>query len=155
MKILISSLGTRQKDSSFLHEMPWRKMASSTKYTSDRENSPDRSFDDQRDDTCLRLKSARSFIRPSTAGNIHGRIVKKCDPVDRYHMYREMWEAQPPPGEVRHSSLRWAVREQMLAEEPSQQPTRMEMSSDYRVPTQKTRHSLRWQMGTSFADSNR
>ncbi|CAI5452182.1 unnamed protein product [Caenorhabditis angaria] len=43
-----------------------------------------------------------------------GRAPLKCDPVTRFHLYKEEWARHPAPGELRRLSLRWKVREYML-----------------------------------------
>ena len=46
--------------------------------------------------------------------NPHTRNIRKCDPVSRYQQYSQCWNSQKAPGEKKHNSLRWHVREQML-----------------------------------------
>ena len=44
----------------------------------------------------------------------HLRNIKRTDVVSRHKQYRTSWSAQKAPGEDRHHSLRWNVREQCL-----------------------------------------
>ncbi|KRZ25017.1 putative complex I intermediate-associated protein 30, mitochondrial [Trichinella pseudospiralis] len=37
----------------------------------------------------------------------------KHDPVSRYNLYAEEWKKFPPPGEKKHLTLRWKIREKM------------------------------------------
>jgi len=55
----------------------------------------------------------KSFIRPSTT-HPHLRGIKKCDPVARYHEFRQIWDSHKPPGEKSRNDLRWHIREQLL-----------------------------------------
>lgn len=44
--------------------------------------------------------------------------VKKSDPVMLYQKYQQEWKQMSFPGEAKHASLRWAIREKMLGEDP-------------------------------------
>ncbi|XP_076239140.1 uncharacterized protein LOC143182179 isoform X2 [Calliopsis andreniformis] len=60
--------------------------------------------------------SAKSFIRP---WRLHteaqkGLNIKKSDPVMLYQKYQQEWKQMSFPGEAKHASLRWAIREKML-----------------------------------------
>ncbi|XP_014677753.1 PREDICTED: hydrolethalus syndrome protein 1-like [Priapulus caudatus] len=110
--------------------------------------------EEEEDYACLRAR--RSFIRPSLGEAEPGRLDRRCDPVDRYHAYREIWDAQPPPGTLRHSALRWAVRERMLTQDEPPSPRRPRRTpTAYVVPTEKKRQSLRWQVRSVLAETNR
>ncbi|KAK2575720.1 hypothetical protein KPH14_012109 [Odynerus spinipes] len=66
----------------------------------------------------------KSFIRP---WRLHLEVQKsitnkKCDPVALYQKYHEEWKQISLPGEAKHMSLRWAVREKMLGSDPHPPP---------------------------------
>ncbi|XP_078492101.1 uncharacterized protein LOC100179155 [Ciona intestinalis] len=87
-----------------------------------------------------------SFIRPSTT-NPHTRNLKKVDPVNKYHQYKEFWSNIKAPGEKSHKNLRWEVKAQMMyKEEPAPKPQRVYVPNTYVVPTSKKRSALRWEV---------
>nr|XP_002126027.1 hydrolethalus syndrome protein 1 homolog [Ciona intestinalis] len=87
-----------------------------------------------------------SFIRPSTT-NPHTRNLKKVDPVNKYHQYKEFWSNIKAPGEKSHRNLRWEVKAQMMyKEEPAPKPQRVYVPNTYVVPTSKKRSALRWEV---------
>jgi hypothetical protein len=66
-------------------------------------------------------ESRMSYADPNTKSVIYPLLVKpndrnirRCDPVSRYHQFRQCWDAQKAPGEKAHKSLRWNMREHML-----------------------------------------
>ncbi|XP_019856698.1 PREDICTED: uncharacterized protein LOC105314092 isoform X2 [Amphimedon queenslandica] len=61
-------------------------------------------------------RQLKSFIRPAFT-HPHTRGIRKNDPVQRYHEFRQMWESQKPPGEKKRNSLRWHIKEQMLCQD--------------------------------------
>ncbi|KAL0267005.1 UNVERIFIED_CONTAM: hypothetical protein PYX00_009393 [Menopon gallinae] len=82
-----------------------------------------------------RLEEGRphsSFIRPWQLQPQISVVCKptKCDPVQLYHKYKEMWSLQKVPGEKTHSQLRWVIREKMLGQDPHPRP--ISQSSDRR-----------------------
>lgn len=44
--------------------------------------------------------------------------VKRTDPVLLYQKYQQKWKQMSFPGEAKHTSIRWAIREKMLGEDP-------------------------------------
>uniref|UniRef100_H2Z5A3 Centriolar and ciliogenesis-associated protein HYLS1 C-terminal domain-containing protein n=1 Tax=Ciona savignyi TaxID=51511 RepID=H2Z5A3_CIOSA len=87
-----------------------------------------------------------SFIRPNTS-NPHTRNLKKVDPVNKYHQYKELWSNVKAPGEKSHKALRWEVKAQMMyKEEPAPRPQRVYAPNTYVVPTSKKRSALRWEV---------
>lgn len=94
--------------------------------------------------------SLPAFIRTSNA-HPHTKRVRKCDPVNRYHQFRSEWQNTKLPGESKHSSVRWQVREQMLSYESYEKPKHKPMVNNYVVPTDKKRQALRWQVRTALA----
>ncbi|XP_057315395.1 centriolar and ciliogenesis-associated protein HYLS1-like [Hydractinia symbiolongicarpus] len=91
-----------------------------------------------------------AFIRPSTA-QPHTKGIRKCDPVSRYHQFKEEWKMNNVPGESKHSSLRWNIRGEMLNCEMFEKPHRRYTTNNYVVPTSKKRQALRWQVRTAMA----
>ncbi|KAL2744526.1 hydrolethalus syndrome protein 1 isoform X1 [Vespula maculifrons] len=66
----------------------------------------------------------KSFIRP---WRLHPEVQKnttnkKCDPVALYQKYQEEWKQIAFPGEAKHMTVRWAVREKMLGADPHPPP---------------------------------
>ncbi|XP_013416450.1 hydrolethalus syndrome protein 1 homolog [Lingula anatina] len=93
----------------------------------------------------------KSVIWPSE-GNPHTKDLRKCDPVKRYHQFKQAWQQQKAPGEKKHKGLRWDVREQMLYhDEVVKKPQRVFVPNTYKVPTDKRRKALRWQIRTDMA----
>ncbi|CAK8692697.1 uncharacterized protein LOC143462886 [Clavelina lepadiformis] len=87
-----------------------------------------------------------SYIRPNTS-HPHTRNIKKTDPVNRFHQYRDFWNVVKAPGEKSHKSLRWEVKAQMMyKEEPAPKPQRVYVPNTYVVPTSKKRSALRWEV---------
>jgi hydrolethalus syndrome protein 1 len=87
-----------------------------------------------------------SFIRPNTS-DPHMRNIRKVDPVNKYHKYKEFWSTVKAPGEKSHKELRWEVKAQMMyKEEPAPKPQRVYVPNTYVVPTSKKRSALRWQV---------
>ncbi|XP_077965918.1 uncharacterized protein LOC120335581 [Styela clava] len=87
-----------------------------------------------------------SYIRPNTV-HPHTRNIKKSDPVNRYHQYRDVWNSIKAPGEKSHKDLRWEVKAQMLyKDEPQPKPQRIYVPNTYVVPTSKKRSALRWEV---------
>lgn len=77
---------------------------------------------------------------------------KKCDPVNRYHELRDYWALHKIPGETKHSELRWFIKERMMHHDQIEhRPRKVYVPNDYVVPTEKPRHSLRWQIRTDLA----
>jgi hydrolethalus syndrome protein 1 len=100
-----------------------------------------------------RVAGPKSFIRPSFT-HPHTRSIQKCDPVQRYHQFRHMWEAQKPPGECSRSTLRWHIREQLLQEKKPTFITHSHPSlplNNYTAPTDKKRQKLRWEIRHQLA----
>nr|XP_012152793.1 PREDICTED: hydrolethalus syndrome protein 1 homolog isoform X2 [Megachile rotundata] len=48
--------------------------------------------------------------------------IKKSDPVTMYQKYQQEWKQMSFPGEAKHSSVRWAIREKMLGGDPHPMP---------------------------------
>nr|CAB3255099.1 hydrolethalus syndrome protein 1 homolog [Phallusia mammillata] len=87
-----------------------------------------------------------SYIRPNTS-HPHTRNIKKTDPVNRYHQYKDFWTNVKAPGEKSHKELRWEVKAQMMyKEEPAPKPQRVYVPNTYVVPTSKKRSALRWEV---------
>ncbi|KAI4502232.1 hypothetical protein M0802_002914 [Mischocyttarus mexicanus] len=66
----------------------------------------------------------KSFIRP---WRLHSDVQKsttnkKCDPVALYQKYQEEWKQIAFPGEAKHTTVRWAIRERMLGVDPHPNP---------------------------------
>ncbi|XP_035732909.1 uncharacterized protein LOC118446389 [Vespa mandarinia] len=66
----------------------------------------------------------KSFIRP---WRLHPEVQKsttnkRCDPVALYQKYQEEWKQIAFPGEAKHMTVRWAVREKMLGGDPHPPP---------------------------------
>ncbi|XP_033204191.2 uncharacterized protein LOC117238115 isoform X1 [Bombus vosnesenskii] len=66
----------------------------------------------------------KSFIRPwRLQPDIQkSKNVKKTDPVLLYQKYQQEWKQMSFPGEAKHASIRWAIREKMLGEDPHPAP---------------------------------
>ena len=66
----------------------------------------------------------KSFIRPWRLQPETQRAlsVNKSDPVTLYQKYQQEWKQMSFPGEAKHASLRWAVREKMLGGDPRPMP---------------------------------
>eukprot|EP00112_Aurelia_sp_Birch-Aquarium-sp1_P012869 Seg2712.2 transcript_id=Seg2712.2/GoldUCD/mRNA.D3Y31 product="Hydrolethalus syndrome protein 1" protein_id=Seg2712.2/GoldUCD/D3Y31 len=94
-----------------------------------------------------------SYIRPSTSRSTQGRS-KTFDPVSRYHQFKEEWKLQGVPGESRHDTLRWSVREQMLNCQVYERPQHSHRPNNYQVPTKKKRQALRWENPGVSTDQN-
>ncbi|KAL5463222.1 hypothetical protein EMCRGX_G032101 [Ephydatia muelleri] len=109
---------------------------------------PTRALSAPLSDEALKEKHCcRSFIRPLTT-HPHLRGIRKCDPVNRYHEFRQMWEMYRAPEEQPRNKLRWHIREQLLQQDappflPSKQPYQ---SNDFVVPTDKKRSALQWEI---------
>jgi len=87
-----------------------------------------------------------SFIRSNTS-DPHMRNIRKVDPVNKYHKYKELWTSVKAPGEKPHKELRWEVKAQMMyKEEPAPKPQRVFIPNTYVVPTSKKRSALRWEV---------
>ena len=67
---------------------------------------------------------AKSFIRPWRLQPETQRALSnnKSDPVTLYQKYQQEWKQMSFPGEAKHASLRWAVREKMLGGDPRPMP---------------------------------
>lgn len=67
---------------------------------------------------------AKSFIRPwrLQLEARKSKNVKRTDPVLLYQKYQEKWKQMSFPGEAKHTSIRWAIREKMLGEDPHPMP---------------------------------
>lgn len=93
-----------------------------------------------------------SFIRPPSS-HPHTRGLKKCDPVNRYHEFRELWERSKAPGEKNRGALRWHIREQLLRQDvPLYEPQRRVVKQNsFVVPTDKKRLALRWEVRHQLA----
>ena len=96
------------------------------------------------------VNSLPAFIRPSTT-HPHTKKIRKCDPVSRYHQFKQEWIHNKVPGEKKHSSLRWNVRERMLHCEIFVKPRQRYVPNNYIVPTEKKRQALRWQVRSALA----
>ncbi|XP_076360331.1 hyls1 centriolar and ciliogenesis associated [Tachypleus tridentatus] len=59
-------------------------------------------------------RSTKSGVRPAPGYLNKAMYNNRCDPVARYHQYRQYWETYKPPGEKLRRDLRWNVRGQML-----------------------------------------
>lgn len=66
----------------------------------------------------------KSFIRPWRLQPETQRAlsVNRSDPVKLYQKYQQEWKQMSFPGEAKHASLRWAVREKMLGGDPRPMP---------------------------------
>lgn len=66
----------------------------------------------------------KSFIRPwrLCTETQKSATKKRCDPVALYQQYQEEWKQISLPGEAKHMSVRWAVREKMLGSDPHPPP---------------------------------
>ncbi|XP_015181086.1 PREDICTED: uncharacterized protein LOC107068819 [Polistes dominula] len=65
----------------------------------------------------------KSFIRPwRLHPDVQKSTNKKCDPVALYQKYQEEWKQIAFPGEAKHTTVRWAVRERMLGVDPHPPP---------------------------------
>ncbi|XP_017877956.1 uncharacterized protein LOC108623735 [Ceratina calcarata] len=69
-------------------------------------------------------RNTKSFIRPwrlqpEVQKNLSAR---KSDPVTLYQRYQQEWKQMSFPGEAKHSSIRWAIREKMLGTDPHPMP---------------------------------
>lgn len=78
----------------------------------------------------------KSFIRPWRLQPEAQRSlsVKKSDPVTLYQKYQQEWKQMSFPGEAKHSSVRWAIREKMLGVDPNPMPLPKKSAS---MPTLK------------------
>ncbi|CAD1475789.1 unnamed protein product, partial [Heterotrigona itama] len=72
--------------------------------------------------TCSGAKSCKFLtflipwrLQPEAQKN---KNVKKTDPVLLYQKYQQKWKQMSFPGEAKHTSIRWAIREKMLGEDP-------------------------------------
>ena len=66
---------------------------------------------------------SKSFIRPWRLQPETQRSSSvKSDPVTLYQKYQQEWKQMSFPGEAKHASLRWAVREKMLGGDPRPMP---------------------------------
>lgn len=67
---------------------------------------------------------SKSFIRPWRLQPEAQRSLstKKSDPVMLYQKYQQEWKQMSFPGEAKHASVRWAIREKMLGEDPHPMP---------------------------------
>ncbi|KAL3873367.1 hypothetical protein ACJMK2_036497 [Sinanodonta woodiana] len=83
----------------------------------------------------------------------HTKNLRKSDPVARYQQFRQSWMQQLAPGEKFHKQLRWNVREQMLAQDMvyEKKPHRVYIPNSYKVPSDKKRQALRWQIRMDMA----
>ncbi|XP_013771983.1 hydrolethalus syndrome protein 1 homolog [Limulus polyphemus] len=59
-------------------------------------------------------RSTKSGIRPAPGYLAKAIYNNRCDPVARYHQYKQYWDTYKPPGEKSRKDLRWNVRGQML-----------------------------------------
>ncbi|XP_065661993.1 centriolar and ciliogenesis-associated protein HYLS1 isoform X2 [Hydra vulgaris] len=91
-----------------------------------------------------------AFIR-SSKSYLQTRSYQKCDPVNRYHQFKQEWELNKVPGESNHSSERWKMKEQMLKVNDIERPRHNYSSNKYVVPTEKKRQALRWQIRSAMA----
>lgn len=109
--------------------------------------------EEHRRHTYYHQRQPKSFIRPATT-HPHNKRLRKTDPVQRYHEFREIWDTQKPPGEEPRHTLRWHIREQLLSQDTSiYEPHhhRVCKPSNYIVPTSKKRQSLRWEVRHQLA----
>lgn len=67
---------------------------------------------------------SKSFIRPwRLQPEVQKALsIKKSDPVTLYQKYQQEWKQMSFPGEAKHSSVRWAIREKMLGGDPHPMP---------------------------------
>ncbi|XP_064623701.1 centriolar and ciliogenesis-associated protein HYLS1-like [Lineus longissimus] len=95
--------------------------------------------------------SAKSVIYPMEV-QPNERNIRRCDPVSRYHQFRQSWDAQKAPGEKAHKTLRWNMREHMLYHDEvfKKEPKNFNPNT-YVVPTEKKRKALRWQIRADLA----
>ncbi|XP_076174846.1 uncharacterized protein LOC143150457 [Ptiloglossa arizonensis] len=79
---------------------------------------------------------AKSFIRPwrLQPEAQKGSSIKKSDPVALYQKYQHTWKQMSFPGEAKHATLRWAIREKMLGGDPHPMPVPKKSAS---MPTLK------------------
>lgn len=97
-------------------------------------------------DGLMKPNQPPSFIRSNTS-DPHMRNIRKVDPVNKYHKYKELWTSVKAPGEKSHKELRWEVKAQMMyKEEPAPKPQRVYVPNSYVVPTSKKRSALRWEV---------
>ncbi|OAD62408.1 hypothetical protein WN48_07279 [Eufriesea mexicana] len=73
----------------------------------------------------------KSFIRPwrLQLDSQRSKNLKKTDPVILYQKYQQEWKQMSFPGEAKHSSVRWAIREKMLGGDPQPMPLSKKSSS--------------------------
>nr|XP_031845565.1 uncharacterized protein LOC116432596 [Nomia melanderi] len=78
----------------------------------------------------------KSFIRPWRLQPEAQKSLsnKKSDPVALYQKYQQEWKQMSFPGEAKHASLRWAIREKMLGGDPHPMPLPRKSTS---MPTLK------------------
>ncbi|XP_029046401.2 uncharacterized protein LOC114877672 [Osmia bicornis bicornis] len=67
---------------------------------------------------------SKSFIRPwRLQPEVQKALsIRKSDPVMLYQKYQQEWKQMSFPGEAKHSSIRWAIREKMLGGDPHPMP---------------------------------
>ncbi|XP_034173700.1 uncharacterized protein LOC117601260 isoform X4 [Osmia lignaria lignaria] len=67
---------------------------------------------------------SKSFIRPwRLQPEVQKALsARKSDPVMLYQKYQQEWKQMSFPGEAKHSSIRWAIREKMLGGDPHPMP---------------------------------
>ncbi|XP_065065416.1 centriolar and ciliogenesis-associated protein HYLS1-like [Rhopilema esculentum] len=117
---------------------------------SDENHSEQESVSDASSLVKMEKRHLPSYIRPSTAPPTQGRS-RKFDPVNRYHQFKHEWKQQRVPGESRHDTLRWNVREQMLNCHVYERPQHLMKQNRYQVPTGKKRQALRWEVRCALA----
>eukprot|EP00106_Octopus_bimaculoides_P011703 XP_014779145.1 PREDICTED: uncharacterized protein LOC106875489 [Octopus bimaculoides] len=77
---------------------------------------------------------------------------RKTDPVSRFHEFQNYWNMHKPPGENNHNALRWSIKEKIAKHDViGSRPRKTFVPNNYVIPSQKPRHSLRWQVRTDLA----